>query len=356
VIEVGSDRFKVPEILFHPAPILKVPPPSLRSPPSCEAALPGTAAPALARVRPRSLACCSFLTCRCGVQGLAGGAELGVEVGPSLAGVAALVVESVNKCDVDLRRELFNTILVSPAAHPARPPSSGPPGGPSRASQGASRRRGRLRLTLCRGVRVQLAGGSTLFSSFKDRLEREVQEVSPPALSPPIVAAPVPPAASPRGAPAGKSARAENGYGGSNLMLSCFADCPADRQGEGDRQQYQRGKTLQVRHVADSLTQGSRHCPRGALGSGRRPRTEGSNQRKLFRGASFEFGGLHQMLTASLRAVSVCSHPAPAPRKRTFPSLPCSSSPLQRVDRRIHSGLPRHLPTDVALQKRVSFG
>jgi hypothetical protein len=27
VIEVGSDRFKVPEILFHPAPILKVPPP-----------------------------------------------------------------------------------------------------------------------------------------------------------------------------------------------------------------------------------------------------------------------------------------------------------------------------------------
>ena len=127
-------------------------------------------------------------------------------------------------------------------------------------------------------------------------------------------------------------------------------------EGEGDRQQYQRGKTLQVRHVADSLTQGSRHCPRGALGSGRRPRTEGSNQRKLFRGASFEFGGLHQMLTASLRAVSVCSHPAPAPRKRTFPSLPCSSSPLQRVDRRIHSGLPRHLPTDVALQKRVSFG
>jgi hypothetical protein len=120
-----------------------------------------------------------------------------VEVGPALAGVAALVVESVNKCDMDLRRELFNTILVSPGAHPARTRSSGPPGGPSHASQGASRRRGRLRLTLCRGVRVQLAGGSTLFSSFKDRLEREVQEVSPPAPAPPTAAARVPPAASP---------------------------------------------------------------------------------------------------------------------------------------------------------------
>ncbi|GAQ90121.1 actin-related protein 4 - ARP4 [Klebsormidium nitens] len=90
VIEVGSDRFKVPELLFNPAGIL---------------------------------------------PGVPAGAELGLDGAGPLAGVASLVLDSVNKCDVDIRRELFNTIL--------------------------------------------LAGGSTLFSSFKERLEREVQEIAP---------------------------------------------------------------------------------------------------------------------------------------------------------------------------------
>lgn len=73
VIEVGSDRFKVPELLFNPAGIL-----------------PGV---------PRSEA-------------------LGLDGGAPLAGVAQLVLDSVNKCDVDIRRELFNTILVSAVPRP----------------------------------------------------------------------------------------------------------------------------------------------------------------------------------------------------------------------------------------------
>ncbi|CAI9113622.1 OLC1v1014257C1 [Oldenlandia corymbosa var. corymbosa] len=89
-IEIGSDRFKIPDILFNPS---------------------------LAQTIP--------------------GMEYFAETAPSVRGLPQMVLESINKCDVDIRRDLFNSIL--------------------------------------------LAGGSASMQQLKERLEKDLIEESPQA-------------------------------------------------------------------------------------------------------------------------------------------------------------------------------
>ncbi|KAK6921138.1 Actin family, partial [Dillenia turbinata] len=65
-IEIGADRFKIPDVLFNPP---------------------------LAQTIP--------------------GMEYFADTAASLRGLPQMVVESINKCDVDIRRELFSSILLS---------------------------------------------------------------------------------------------------------------------------------------------------------------------------------------------------------------------------------------------------
>ncbi|KAM7267379.1 hypothetical protein ACFE04_009545 [Oxalis oulophora] len=65
-LEIGADRFKIPDILFNPP---------------------------LAQTIP--------------------GMEHFAEISPSVRGLPQMVIESINKCDVDIRRELFSSILLS---------------------------------------------------------------------------------------------------------------------------------------------------------------------------------------------------------------------------------------------------
>ncbi|MCO5550614.1 hypothetical protein L7F22_004102 [Adiantum nelumboides] len=88
VIEVASDRFKIPELLFNPALIQTVP-----------------------------------------------GMEKSVAEFASVKGVPQMVIESINKCDVDIRRELFSSVL--------------------------------------------LAGGTAAMQQLKERLEKELTEEAP---------------------------------------------------------------------------------------------------------------------------------------------------------------------------------
>ncbi|KAL0423752.1 UNVERIFIED_CONTAM: Actin-related protein 4, partial [Sesamum radiatum] len=64
-IEIGADRFKIPDVLFNPS---------------------------LAQTIP--------------------GMESFVDTASSARGLPQMVIESINKCDVDIRRELFSSILV----------------------------------------------------------------------------------------------------------------------------------------------------------------------------------------------------------------------------------------------------
>ncbi|KAK8917001.1 Actin-related protein 4 [Platanthera zijinensis] len=64
-IEIGADRFKVPDVLFNPSLVQTIP-----------------------------------------------GMENFLDTA-SVRGLPQMVIESINKCDVDIRRELFNTILLS---------------------------------------------------------------------------------------------------------------------------------------------------------------------------------------------------------------------------------------------------
>ncbi|XP_020221948.1 actin-related protein 4 isoform X1 [Cajanus cajan] len=66
IIEVGSDRFKIPDILFNPSLVQTIP-----------------------------------------------GMESFAEIAPSIRGLPKMIIESINKCDVDIRRELFSTILLT---------------------------------------------------------------------------------------------------------------------------------------------------------------------------------------------------------------------------------------------------
>ncbi|GAB4845316.1 Actin- protein 4 [Ancistrocladus abbreviatus] len=89
-IEIGADRFKIPDVLFNPS---------------------------LAQTIP-------------GIEGFP-------EMSPSARGLPQMVLESINKCDVDIRRELFSSIL--------------------------------------------LAGGTASMQQLKERLEKDLLEESPQA-------------------------------------------------------------------------------------------------------------------------------------------------------------------------------
>ncbi|GMN59205.1 hypothetical protein TIFTF001_028295 [Ficus carica] len=89
-IEIGADRFKIPDLLFNPS---------------------------LAQMIP--------------------GMESFAETAPSVRGLPQMVIESINKCDVDIRRELFSSIL--------------------------------------------LAGGTASMQQLKERLEKDLLEESPQA-------------------------------------------------------------------------------------------------------------------------------------------------------------------------------
>ncbi|KAI8552772.1 hypothetical protein RHMOL_Rhmol06G0293600 [Rhododendron molle] len=65
-IEIGADRFKIPDVLFNPPLVQTIP-----------------------------------------------GMESFAEIAASVRGLPQMVIESINKCDVDIRRELFSSILLS---------------------------------------------------------------------------------------------------------------------------------------------------------------------------------------------------------------------------------------------------
>ncbi|BBN19194.1 actin-like protein 6A [Marchantia polymorpha subsp. ruderalis] len=66
-IEVGADRFKIPDLMFNPALVQTIP----------------------------------------------GMEKFTTEAGASVKGLPQMVIESINKCDVDIRRELFSSILLA---------------------------------------------------------------------------------------------------------------------------------------------------------------------------------------------------------------------------------------------------
>lgn len=90
IIEIGADRFKIPDVLFNPSLVQTIP-----------------------------------------------GMENFAEIAPSIRGLPQMVVESINKCDVDIRRELFSSVL--------------------------------------------LAGGTASMQQLKERLEKDLLEESPHA-------------------------------------------------------------------------------------------------------------------------------------------------------------------------------
>eukprot|EP00252_Welwitschia_mirabilis_P025606 TRINITY_DN807_c0_g1_i3.p1 TRINITY_DN807_c0_g1~~TRINITY_DN807_c0_g1_i3.p1 ORF type:complete len:443 (+),score=101.08 TRINITY_DN807_c0_g1_i3:281-1609(+) len=90
IIEIGADRFKIPDLLFNPTLIQKMP-----------------------------------------------HMEKLDTIAHSLRGLPQMVIESINKCDADIRRELFSSIL--------------------------------------------LAGGSASMQQMKERLEKDLTEEAPPA-------------------------------------------------------------------------------------------------------------------------------------------------------------------------------
>ncbi|GJV03137.1 actin-related protein 4 [Tanacetum coccineum] len=89
-IEIGSDRFKTPDVLFNPSLVKTIP-----------------------------------------------GMEGSLDIAASARGLPQMVIESINKCDVDIRRELFSSIL--------------------------------------------LAGGTASMQQLKERLEKDLLEESPQA-------------------------------------------------------------------------------------------------------------------------------------------------------------------------------
>ncbi|KAK2647825.1 hypothetical protein Ddye_015314 [Dipteronia dyeriana] len=96
-IEIGSDRFKIPDVLFNPSLVQTIP-----------------------------------------------GMENFAEIVPSVRGLPQMVLECINKCDVDIRRELFSSIL--------------------------------------------LAGGTASMQQLKERLEKDLLEESPQAARVKVVA------------------------------------------------------------------------------------------------------------------------------------------------------------------------
>ncbi|KAJ0049058.1 hypothetical protein Pint_16426 [Pistacia integerrima] len=96
-IEIGADRFKIPDVLFNPSLVQTIP-----------------------------------------------GMENYVDIASSCRGLPQMVIESINRCDVDIRRELFSSIL--------------------------------------------LAGGTASMQQLKERLEKDLLEESPQAARVKVVA------------------------------------------------------------------------------------------------------------------------------------------------------------------------
>ncbi|KAK2976496.1 hypothetical protein RJ640_001041, partial [Escallonia rubra] len=111
-IEIGADRFKTPDVLFNPSLVQTIP-----------------------------------------------GMESYAETASSARGLPQMVIESINKCDVDIRRELFSSILVRVLLLDLRLCS----------------------LLLRRTVLAKLAGGTASMQQLKERLEKDLLEESPQA-------------------------------------------------------------------------------------------------------------------------------------------------------------------------------
>ncbi|WVY95806.1 hypothetical protein V8G54_027957, partial [Vigna mungo] len=88
IIEVGSDRFKIPDILFNPS-LVQVFQSNFHS------------------ARPLINSLLQYI-----LQTIPG-MEIIAEIASSLRSLPKIIIESINKCDVDIRRELFSTILVT---------------------------------------------------------------------------------------------------------------------------------------------------------------------------------------------------------------------------------------------------
>jgi len=93
VLEVGWERFHVPELLFNPALLRQAPPPWLRSDPPAAPSADGAAA------EPPPLS--------------ASAAELASMVPDGTVGLPELVADCIRSCDTDMRRELWGSIVVS---------------------------------------------------------------------------------------------------------------------------------------------------------------------------------------------------------------------------------------------------
>jgi actin-like protein 6A len=91
MIEVGADRFRIPDIMFNPSLLQTIP----------------------------------------------GMEKFGAEANAPLQGLPQMVIDSINKCDVDIRRELFSSIM--------------------------------------------LAGGTAAMQQMKERLEKDLMEEAPQA-------------------------------------------------------------------------------------------------------------------------------------------------------------------------------
>ncbi|XP_073058192.1 actin-related protein 4-like isoform X2 [Primulina eburnea] len=106
-IEIGADRFKIPDVLFNPSLVQAIP-----------------------------------------------GMENSLETASFVRGLPQMVIESINKCDVDIRRELFSSILLYWHSFYGSP----------------------AYLT-----HFQLASGTASMQQLKERLEKDLLEESPQA-------------------------------------------------------------------------------------------------------------------------------------------------------------------------------
>lgn len=101
VLDVGWERFHVPEILFNPSLIRQSPPPWLRTDPSTAPGADGATSDASA-LSP-------------------GAAELAAMIPDGVMSLPELVSECIRACDTDMRRELWGGIVVVRMPHVLEP-------------------------------------------------------------------------------------------------------------------------------------------------------------------------------------------------------------------------------------------
>ncbi|KAE9458208.1 hypothetical protein C3L33_09887, partial [Rhododendron williamsianum] len=144
-IEIGADRFKIPDVLFNPSLVQTIP-----------------------------------------------GMESFVETAASVRGLPQMVIESINKCDVDIRRELFSSILKKKKKKrdPFRRRTEAADDGRRRQvrvddgcrRQGDGRRGSPVTGLWAAMVAVEdLSGGTASMQQLKERLEKDLLEESPQA-------------------------------------------------------------------------------------------------------------------------------------------------------------------------------